>query len=264
MHPITDTAVVLRTFDLGEADRIITLLCHEHGIVRGVAKAVRKTRSKFGSRLEPFTLVEVKFVPSRRARALASGTKMSTTGEGLAQIRGVSTIESFASSITSDWPSYTAACTMMETAEHLAGNEPRIMRMLVLAFRSLAAGTRNPALVADAFMLRTLQAAGWEPVLRACARCGTVGPHRAYHVPSGGSVCVQCRPPGSLVPRQGTIEVLEGLLRGDWTTVEAAPEVVQRQAEQLVTAHVQWHLERQLRTLPLMEHGKVPSHGTTA
>lgn len=264
MHPITDTAVVLRTFDLGEADRIITLLCHDHGIVRGVAKAVRKTRSKFGARLEPFTLIEVKYAPSRRARALATGTHLSATGEGLAHIRGATTLETYADVITSDWARYTAACTMMETAEQLAGSEPRIVRMLVLAFRALAAQRRDPALVADAFMLRSLQSAGWEPALGVCARCGVVGPHRAYHVPSGGSVCVQCRPPGSLVPRLGTVDVLDGLLRGDWAIVESAPAAVQHQAAQLIAAHMHWHLERTLRTLPLMEHRKVSAHGTSA
>src|SRR5690625_6459110 len=54
-----DEAVVLRTHKLGEADRIITLLTRHHGRVRAVAKGVRRTSSKFGARLEPFSLVDV-------------------------------------------------------------------------------------------------------------------------------------------------------------------------------------------------------------
>lgn len=270
MLPVRDRALVLRTHDLGEADRIITALCYEHGIVRGVAKAVRKTRSKFGSRLEPFTLVDIQFVPSRRSRALAAGAPLSGTDEGLAQIRSATTIESFTTALTADWHTYTAACAILETAEQLAGGEPRIMWMLVLAFRSLAEQRREPGLVADSFMLRALQVSGWEPVLLACARCGAVGPHRAYHVPSGGAVCVHCRPAGALTPRQGTAEVLDGLLHGRWDVVEQAPEQVRRQASQLVSAHVQWHTERKLRTLSMLEHGpdgadgKERNHGTPA
>lgn len=258
MHPVRDRALVLRTRDLGEADRIVTMLCLEHGIVRGVAKAVRRTRSKFGSRLEPFTYVEVEFVPSRRGAGMGSGAPgMVGLGTpfgdgGLAVVRSAETLEIFSAAITADWTTYTAACAMMEAAEQLSGGEPRVLRMLVLAFRSLSEGRRDPALVAASFMLRALQVAGWEPVLLACARCGAVGPHRAYHVPSGGTVCVHCRPAGSLTPRQGTPEVLDALLHGRWREVEGAPEQVLRQARQLVVAHVQWHTERSLHTVAML------------
>ena len=267
MHPVRDRALVVRTHDLGEADRIITMLCYEHGIVRGVGKAVRRTRSKFGSRLEPFTFVEVQFVPSKRSLAMGTGEQgMVGLGTpfgsgGLAIIQQAETIETYAPQITGDWRAYTAACAMMEAAEHLAGGEPRILRMLVLAFRSLAESRRDPSLVAVSFMLRALQVAGWEPVLLACARCGAVGPHRAYHVASGGAVCVHCRPAGALTPRQGTPEVLDALLRGRWDVVEVAPEQVLRQASQLVVAHVQWHTARSLHTLPLLAgEGDVRRH----
>ena len=58
-HLYRDTAVVLRTYKLGEADRIIVLLTEEHGKVRAVAKGVRKTKSKFGARLEPMSHVQL-------------------------------------------------------------------------------------------------------------------------------------------------------------------------------------------------------------
>src|SRR5437764_10795101 len=54
-----DEAVVLRTQKLGEADRIITLLTRRHGRVRAVAKGVRRTGSRFGSRVEPFMQVDL-------------------------------------------------------------------------------------------------------------------------------------------------------------------------------------------------------------
>ena len=60
-----DEAVVLRTHKLGEADRIITLLTRQHGRVRAVAKGVRRTTSRFGSRLEPFTHVDLQLAEGR-------------------------------------------------------------------------------------------------------------------------------------------------------------------------------------------------------
>ena len=56
-----DEGVVLRTQKLGEADRIITVLTKNHGRVRAVGKGVRRTSSKFGARLEPFSHVDVQF-----------------------------------------------------------------------------------------------------------------------------------------------------------------------------------------------------------
>ncbi|PMC75402.1 DNA repair protein RecO, partial [Brachybacterium sp. UMB0905] len=60
-----DDAIVLRTHPLGEADRIITLLTRRHGKVRAVAKGVRRTGSRFGARLEPFSLVDVQLHAGR-------------------------------------------------------------------------------------------------------------------------------------------------------------------------------------------------------
>ena len=60
-----DVAVVLRTHKLGEADRVVVLLCRSTGKVRAVAKGVRRTKSKFGSRLEPGSHVEVQLHEGR-------------------------------------------------------------------------------------------------------------------------------------------------------------------------------------------------------
>lgn len=59
MRSYRDEAVVLRTHDLAESDRIVTLLTRSHGQVRAVARGVRRTSSKFGARLEPFGVVDI-------------------------------------------------------------------------------------------------------------------------------------------------------------------------------------------------------------
>lgn len=233
--------MVVRQHKLGEADRIVTLLTRHHGLVRAVAKGVRRTRSKFGARLEPFAYVDVQLHP----------------GRNLDTITQVSTLEAFAADIVADYGRYTTACAVLETAERLAGEErapaPRLHTLTAGALRALALAHRPPELILDAFLLRAMGFAGWAPALDDCARCATPGPHRAFHVSAGGAVCVHCRPPGAATPMLGVLDHMSALNRGDWSGVNTVPDSHRRQASGLIAAHLQWHLERQLRTLPLIE-----------
>src|SRR5215218_4478365 len=241
MRLYRDRAVVLRQHKLGEADRIVTLLTRDHGLVRAVAKGVRRTRSKFGSRLEPFAHIDVQLHP----------------GRNLDIVTQVVSIDAFATDIVNDYGRYTCACAVLETAERLAGEErapvPALHRLTVAALRAVADGGRPRELVLDAYLLRAMGIAGWAPALIECARCATPGPHRAFHVAAGGSVCVHCRPSGSATPPQGVLDLMAALHDGDWEHAQVSPQSYRTQASGLVAAHLQWHLERQLRTLPLVE-----------
>ena len=153
MRLYRDRAVVLRQHKLGEADRIVTLLTREHGLVRAVAKGVRRTRSKFGARLEPFAHIDVQLHP----------------GRNLDIVTQVQAIDAFASDIVSDYGRYTCGCAMLETAERLAGEEhapvPELHRLTVGALRAVADGNRPRELVLDAYLLRAMGIAGWAPAL---------------------------------------------------------------------------------------------------
>jgi DNA repair protein RecO (recombination protein O) len=72
-------------------------------------------------------------------------------------------------------------------------------------------------------------------------------------LPAGGSVCPDCRPPGSASPAPQTIELLAGLLAGDWALADASELRHRREGSGLVAAFLQWHLERGLRSLRLVE-----------
>ncbi len=233
--------MVLREHKLGEADRIITLLTAEHGLVRAVAKGVRRTRSKFGARLEPFAHVDIHLYP----------------GRNLDVVTQVHSIHAFADAIVADYARYTTACAVLETAERLAGEErapaAQLHRLTVGALEALADDRRPGGLILDAFLLRAMQCAGWMPALDVCARCAQPGPHRAFHVAAGGAVCLYCRPPGAATPSPGVLDLMDALYRGQWEHTTDATESLRRQASGLVAAHLQWHLERQLRTLPLIE-----------
>lgn len=236
-----DTGVVLRVQKLGEADRIVTLLTRRHGRVRAVAKGVRRTSSRFGARLEPFGHVDVQFY----------------TGRSLDIVTQAQTVDGFGARLVGDYGRYTTGCAVLETAERLAGAEGEpVMRLYLLvvgALRALADGQRETSLVLDAFLLRAMIAAGWAPALSECACCGSPGPHRAFNVPAGGAVCDQCRPAASATPSAETLRLLDALAHGEWPVAEGAPAAARREGSGLVAAHLQWHLERALRSLPLVE-----------
>jgi len=236
-----DEGVVLRTQKLGEADRIITLLTRQHGRVRAVAKGVRRTRSKFGARLEPFTHVDLQLYAGRSLDIVAQAE----------------TIASYGDRVVDDYGRYTAGTAMLETAERLTAEEkePAVQQFLLLigGLRTLAEAVHGPGLVLDAFLLRSLAVAGYAASFEDCARCTRPGPHPFFNVAAGGVVCPTCRPGGSVTPAGETLALLAALLTGDWATADACAARNRREASGLVAAYLQWHLERGLRSLPLVE-----------
>ncbi len=242
MPTYTDEAVVLRTHSLGEADRIITLLTRRHGKVRAVAKGVRRSSSKFGARLEPFSHVDLQLVVGRSLDIVAQAVSRDAFGEPL----------------VSDYPRYTAGHAMLEAADRLVGEEgePSVPHYLLLvgALRALGSGDERPsAQILDSYLLRALAVAGYAPSLDECALCGT-RERLEYFSPSiGGMACVSCRPVGSARVDISTVAHLDALLSGDWDGVATSSPVVQRTASGLVSAFAAWHIERGLRSLAHVE-----------
>ncbi|MCH8628882.1 DNA repair protein RecO [Arsenicicoccus piscis] len=235
-----DEAIVLRTHKLGEADRIVTLFARRTGKVRAVAKGVRRTKSRFGARLEPFMLVDVMLY---EGRTLDTITQVETKG-------------AYGEPIAAHYDRYTAACAMLETADQLTQERepaPQQFMLLAGALRSLAIGEHDPALTLDAYLLRAVATAGWAPTFDSCARCGAPGPHRGFHLQAGGAVCRDCRPTGASAPAPDTLRLLSALLSGDWDYADASAAGNRREGAGLVAAFVQWHLERGVRSLRMVE-----------
>ncbi len=236
-----DQGVVLRTQKLGEADRIVSLLTREHGRVRAVAKGVRRTRSRFGARLEPFMHVDLQLYE----------------GRSLDVVTQAETVASYGAAIAGHYPRYTAATVMVETAERFTSEErqPAMQQYLLLvgALRTLVEGERVPEMVLDAFLLRSLAVAGYAPSFADCARCGEPGPHASFGVSHGGALCASCRVPGVATPAPDTLLLLAALLSGEWAVAEGVEVRHRREGSGLVAAYLQWHLERGLRSLPLVE-----------
>ena len=241
MHLYRDEGVVLRTQKLGEADRIVTLLTREHGRVRAVAKGVRRTTSKFGARLEPFTHVDVQLYAGRRARRGDPGRDAGPTAPR-----------------SSDYARYTAGTAMLETAERLTDRGARAGRAAVPAARRRAAHPRRGASTSPA----------WCSTPSCCARSRSPATRPASTTAPGagrgpapavlgaraaGRCCGDCRAPGGGVPVPETVGAARCAAHrrlGDGRRARAA---ARREASGLVAAYLQWHLERGLRSLPLVE-----------
>jgi DNA repair protein RecO (recombination protein O) len=254
-----DDGIVLRTQKLGEADRIVTLLARRTGRVRAVGKGIRRTKSRFGARLEPFTHVDL----------------LLYTGRSLDVITQADTVRPYGKPFASDYPRYTAGTAMLETAEKFtpAEKEPAMRQFLLLVggLRALGEGVHEPRLVLDAFLLRSLAVAGFAPALDECAVCGTrlalapsprhphgsSGPeaqrYSAFSVGAGGLVCQACRGPGAATPSAQTITLMGALMRGDWAHADGSERGPRSECSGLVSAYLQWHLEHGIRSLRLVE-----------
>jgi DNA repair protein RecO (recombination protein O) len=259
-----DDGIVLRTQKLGEADRIVTVLARRTGRIRAVAKGVRRTKSRFGARLEPFTHADL----------------LLYTGRSLDVITQAETIRAYGEPLSADYPRYTSGTAMLETAERLTAveKEPALRQFLLLVggLRTLGEGQHDPRLVLDAFLLRSLAVAGYAPALVECALCGaavlggdgnggeggtagggegrTASGSRAFAIAAGGLTCRSCRPAGAATPSVHTIALMSALLRGDWTHADAAQRRHQVECSGLVAAYLQWHLEHSIRSLRHVEH----------
>jgi DNA repair protein RecO (recombination protein O) len=260
--------VVLRQHKLGEADRIVTMLTRDHGLVRAVAKGVRRTKSRFGARLEPFTHVDLMLHPGRSLDVITQAEVIRPYGEPLA----------------ADYPRYTAGVAMLETAERFTPveKEPALRQLLLLVggLRSLGEAEHDSRLVLDAFLLRSLAVAGYAPALEECARCGASAGTRArpgasgralpgtgepggapggevrlpaFAVAAGGMVCASCRPPGAAAPAAGTVGLMLALLQGDWDRADRSERRHRVECSGLVAAYLQWHLEHSIRSLRHVE-----------
>ncbi|GAA1540261.1 MULTISPECIES: DNA repair protein RecO [Brevibacterium] len=240
MHNYRDEGIVLQGHKLGEADRIVTVLTRSHGLIRAVAKGIRRTKSRFGSRLEPFMLVDMQC----------------HVGRSLDIVTQVELIEPFAQGIAADYDAYSSATVMAEAAARITEVEPQSRThflLLVSAIRSLCNVEHPPRLALDAYLLRAMSVAGWAPSLLDCAQCGNPGPHRAFSASLGGAVCTACRPSGAALPDTDALEHMAALLSGDWQRAESSDLHDQIDGSKLVSDWVSWHLERNIRSLRVLE-----------
>jgi DNA repair protein RecO (recombination protein O) len=233
-----DSGIVLRSYPFGEADKIVVLLSPLHGKLRTVAKGVRKTKSKFGARLESFMEVDVVLYEGRNLDLITQ-----------AELR------SAFPSLRRDLDAVAAASTMAEVVDAVAQENEASIALYELFRRGLAAldaGRTSPD-VLTAFLLQLLGVQGLAPALTQCASCGRSDRLDRFSVAAGGIVCGECRPEGSVRLRSGLVPHLARLARADLATIEASDDELARDAMWVTRRFVEFHLERKLVSMAVLD-----------
>jgi DNA repair protein RecO (recombination protein O) len=235
--------VVLRSYKLGETDRIVTFMTEARGKVRAVAKGVRKPGSRFGARLEPTSHVALQFYEGRNLDIVTQAEAIDVHP-----------------SLRQDYEAFTAAIAMLEATDHVAQEDHAnvaLYRLLVGALRTLA--TRPVPGVVVGFFWKLLSLEGVHPILDDCALCGEAVQSvamAAFDAHEGGVVCLGCAgPTPALVSPEGraiVCRILGGDLRG---VLAEEPGLPLREAETLALRALEHHLERRLRSRPLLMSG---------
>lgn len=227
---------MLRSYPLGEADRIIELCTLERGKVRAVAKGVRKTKSKFGARLEPLTHVAVQM----------------HEGRNLDIVTQAEVIDSW-KIIREDLDRTGKAVTAAEAVWQLSKEgqpDPRMHKMLLGALRTIEAD--DPALIVPAFLCKLLAHEGVQPILDRCAMCDVDDPLVAFDLARGGALCASHRS-GPSLSGDGLL-VLKAIFGGGLAAaLEIPPSPVAHEIDAIATLAFETHIERRLRSPHLLD-----------
>ncbi|MFM7494778.1 MAG: DNA repair protein RecO [Acidimicrobiaceae bacterium] len=232
-----DKAIVLRTYDLKEADRIIVMMTEEHGKVRAVANGVRKMSSRFGARIEPLSHVDV---------LLSKGKDLDTVSqvELITSARGLYT----------DLDRLTRGLAMLEAVDQLGmEGEPtqHLYKMLVGALQWLS--ENDSALVLAAFYFKLLVVEGVGAHVEKCVSCGAPGEQIvAFDIFRGGGQCQNCRSGASI--SGAAIKIIQHIVGGQLNMALSLPEsAATREVSDLATKCMEHHLERRLKSVAVFE-----------
>ena len=236
-------AVVLRSLRFGEADRVLHLYTLDRGRVGAVAKGVRRTKSRFGGRLEPLSHVEL---------VLHQGS-----GE-LQTITGVQLIRSHSAARESNYRlsvGFVGLEAMLRLFPEQEANErafEALTRFLDLLDGIEPRRDDRPALdpLVLSFQLKLLWLSGYLPHLTSCADCGAETGLVGYSPRAGGAVCANCR--GDAMPLSPAgLRGIETLLRTPLADAGAAelPARAARDALAVIASSYEFHGGFRLRTL---------------
>jgi DNA repair protein RecO (recombination protein O) len=232
-----DEAVVLKTIKLGEADRIVTLMTRSHGKVRAVVKGVRKTKSRFGARLEPFTRVDLMLYRGRK---------------DLDTITSADIITSF-DSVRKDYSRLTSAAALTDIVDKITPDRERAFSTYALLIGGLQAlADDKGGTVVPAFLVKLLSVSGYHPEMKACAGCGEAERLGGFSPSLGGVVCEDCYEEDDSAMRMphDRIALLSRLLSSEFG--EPASDQETDALTQALRRYAEYYLERPLRSLHLL------------
>ncbi len=232
-----DNAVVLRTWKLGESDRIVSLMTQQNGKVRCVAKGARKTKSRFGSRVEPTNHLQVQLYRGK--------------GE-LDTLTQVESIDRFPV-LRQDLELFARASSMLEAVEVVAQDrEPNEALYTMLARAMHTVSNSESHLVVAGFFLKLLSQEGLSPSLDVCVLCGSETDLTHFSIIDGGSSCGSCRTGFPISVDASAL--LHLALRGQLGAVlNQPPSPATREFDSLCQRLLEQNLERRLRSSTVLE-----------
>jgi DNA repair protein RecO (recombination protein O) len=244
--PLRETeAIVLRTYRLGEADKIASLFTRQLGRLRAVAQGASRTKSRYGGTLEPLSYVRL-WVFERENRDLL-------------RLNAVEIIESFFD-MQKDYRVQLAAQFLAEVGERLLPEREvneRIFRLLLAVLRALKTSgeVNRPLLYFDYWMVRL---SGFLPDFLACSHCGrALGEEGGYFARgSEGLTCRECKPPSALQVSAASLAMVRAACQTPlekWLAQEKAPAGC-REARRFFEEIIESHTEKRLVTRQMMEN----------
>lgn len=234
-------AVVLRSLRYGEADRILHLYTPQRGRISAIAKGVRRTKSRFGGRLEPFFRLQL---------ILYQGRSDLLTVTSAETVDGYPRLREDGPSLDSAARACDAVSRLFETDEAHPGVFALLCNELALldAGAAGAGGTASHATHANqlAFRLKLLLAAGLAPQLAACAACGEADHLAGFSGAAGGVVCSACEATGFALTEEAHA-FMTGALGASLADVPQANERALREAERAIHETLEHHAHVRLR-----------------
>ncbi len=227
-------AIVLRGIRYGEADRILHLYTPERGRVSAIAKGVRRAKSRFGGRLEPFFRLNL---------VLYEGKSDLMTVTSAETIMGHPRLREHGAALDGAARACDAVSRLFGDGEPHAGVYHLLANQLALIDREPARATRANAL---AFRLKLLLAAGFAPQLAACAACGESEHLAGFSGAAGGVVCTACEA-SSFTLCQEAHDFLVGALGSPLADAPEAPPRALAQAERAILETLEHHANLRLR-----------------
>lgn len=229
---------MLRSYPFGEADRVVVILSPNRGKMRTVAKGVRRTKSRFGGRLEPFTHVDL---------VLYEGRNLDT-------ITQVSVLDPFPR-LRTDLEAVIAAGTMVEAADAVAQEDEASVRLFLLlqrGLKALEAGHAGHDLITS-YLLKLADVVGVAPALANCASCSRTDNLHRFSFGAGGVLCDRCAVEGSVRLRQGITQYLQSLATAELIALPESNIDLSGEAMGVARRFVEYHLDRKLTSLAVME-----------
>jgi DNA repair protein RecO (recombination protein O) len=227
-------AVVLRSIRYGEADRVLHLYSRERGRIGAIAKGVRRVKSRFGGRLEPFFRIDLMAHEGRGELCTVTSVETVDAHPGLRERRD---------SLDRAVQACDAVLRLLDSQEPNPAAYNLLCHELALLDRHPAAATRSQAL---AFRLKLLLAAGFAPELGSCASCGEREHLAAFSASAGGVVCPGCEAGSFPLTGEAHAFLVEALGR-PLADFPGASERALGQADRAIAETMEYHAHVRLR-----------------